>query len=91
MKKLNHNFNNKNSKDSDKRFLDDYYSRYQKILFDSRDDDSILELKNTISKTHFNNGKLIFIGNGASASLASHAATGFTKQAKITVALMIII
>ena len=84
MKKLNHNFNNKNSKDSDKIFLDDYYSRYQKILFDSRDDDSILQLRNAISKTHFNNGKLIFIGNGASASLASHAATDFTKQAKIT-------
>ena len=30
-----------------------------------------------------NNGRLIFIGNGASASLASHAATDFTKQAKI--------
>ena len=27
--------------------------------------------------------KLIFIGNGASASLASHAATDFSKQAKI--------
>ena len=26
---------------------------------------------------------MIFIGNGASASLASHAATDFTKQAKI--------
>ena len=76
--------NNRNDKKSDKRFLDDYYSRYQKILFDSRDDDSILKLRNAISKTHFNNGKLIFIGNGASASLASHAATDFTKQAKIT-------
>ena len=28
-------------------------------------------------------GKLIFIGNGASASLSSHAATDFTKQANI--------
>tara|TARA_B100000945_G_C20405931_1_gene610004 strand:+ start:391 stop:999 length:609 start_codon:yes stop_codon:yes gene_type:complete len=84
MKKLNDNFINKNSKNSDKRFLEDYYSRYQKILFDSRDDDSILKLRNAISNTHFNNGKLIFIGNGASASLASHAATDFTKQAKIT-------
>ena len=27
---------------------------------------------------------MIFVGNGASASLASHAATDFTKQAKIT-------
>lgn len=75
--------NIKTNKDSDKRFLDDYYSRYQSILFDSRDDDSILKLRNAINLTHINKGKLIFIGNGASASLASHAATDFTKQAKI--------
>ena len=33
MNKLNDNFINKKSKKSDKRFLDDYYSRYQRILF----------------------------------------------------------
>ena len=64
---------NKNSlkinKDSDKKFLDDYYSRYQSILFDSRDDNSILKLRNAINETNINKGKLIFIGNGASASL----------------------
>ena len=58
---------NKNSikmnKNSDKKFLDDYYSRYQRILFDSRDDNSILKLRNAIYETHINNGKLIFIGN----------------------------
>ena len=73
----------KTNNDLDKKFLDDYYSRYQKILFDSRDDNSILKLRDAIHKTHLNKGKLIFIGNGASASLASHAATDFTKQAKI--------
>ena len=73
----------KTNNDLDKKFLDDYYYRYQKILFDSRDDNSILKLRNAIYETHLNNGKLIFIGNGASASLASHAATDFTKQAKI--------
>ena len=84
MNKFNDNFFNKKSNKSDKRFLDDYYSRYQRILFDSRDDNSILKLRDAIYKTHLNNGKLIFIGNGASASLASHAATDFTKQAKIS-------
>ena len=67
----------------DKNFLDDYWSRYQKIFFDSRNDDLILNFKNSIENTHKNNGRLIFIGNGASASLSSHAATDFTKQAKI--------
>ena len=45
---------------------------------------SILKLRDAIYETHLNKGKLIFIGNGASASLASHAATDFTKQAKIS-------
>ena len=67
----------------DKKFLDDYWSRYQKIFFDSRNDDLILNFKNAIEKTYQDNGRLIFIGNGASASLSSHAATDFTKQAKI--------
>ena len=79
MSKLNKN----DIKELDKKFLDDYWSRYQKILFDSRNDLSILTLRNAISEIHQKNGKLIFIGNGASASLASHAATDFTKQAKI--------
>ena len=79
MSKLNEN----DIEELDKKFLDDYWSRYQKILFDSRNDLSILTLRNAISEIHQKNGKLIFIGNGASASLASHAATDFTKQAKI--------
>ena len=83
MSKLNHDCTNNNVEVLDKKFLDDYWSRYQKILFDSRDDESILTLRNAIKDIHLKKGKLIFIGNGASASLASHAATDFTKQAQI--------
>ena len=68
---------------SDTQFLDDYWARYKKILFESRDDTAILYLRDKIHVINSNNGKLIFIGNGASASLSSHAATDFTKQAKI--------
>ena len=68
---------------NEKLFLDDYWSRYQKLFFDSRDDESILKFRDFIKDTKERNGKLIFIGNGASASLSSHAATDFTKQAKI--------
>ena len=67
----------------DKTFLDDYWQRYQKIFFDSRNDSSILEFRDSIKSTLNNNGRLLFFGNGASASLCSHAATDFTKQAKI--------
>ena len=68
----------------DKIFIDDYWSRYQKHFFESRDDESILRLRDSIKETNSIGGKLIFVGNGASASLSSHAATDFTKQAKIS-------
>ena len=64
-------------------FLDDYWSRYHKILFEARDDKKLIEARNLILNTKDSGGKLIFVGNGASASLASHASTDFTKQAKI--------
>ena len=68
---------------NDKVFLDNYWERYKKILIENRDDNKILEFKNSIEETNKNGGKLIFVGNGASASLSSHAATDFSKQAKI--------
>ena len=68
----------------DKKFLDDYWQRYQNLFSKSRNDLDIIRLKNSIEETSKANGKLIFVGNGASASLCSHAATDFTKQAKIT-------
>ena len=71
------------SPENEKLFLDDYWSRYQKLFFDSRDDESILKFRDFIKDTKERKGKLIFVGNGASASLSSHAATDFTKQAKI--------
>ena len=67
----------------DKQFLNDYWSRYKKIIFDSRNDQEIINFRDQFLQIHKNKGKLIFIGNGASASLASHASTDFTKQAKI--------
>ena len=67
----------------DKKFLDDYWQRYQKLFSASRNDLDIIKLKDSIEKTSKAKGKLIFVGNGASASLCSHAATDFTKQAKI--------
>ena len=77
------NTNSKNSNLKDSKFLEDYWLRYKKILFNSRDDKGLIDLRNQILTTQKKGGKLIFVGNGASASLASHAATDFTKQAKI--------
>lgn len=74
---------NNSSNIKDKKFLDDYWLRYKKLFFESRNDEAILNFRNSIANTFENNGRLIFMGNGASASLSSHAATDFTKQAKI--------
>ena len=68
---------------ADKEFLNKYWHEYKKLIFDERDDAKILAFKDALKNTNKNNGKLYFVGNGASASLCSHAATDFTKQAKI--------
>ena len=73
-----------NTIDSDKNFLNDYWERYKKLFNESRNDESIISMKESIKNTKLANGRLLFFGNGASASLCSHAATDFTKQAKIT-------
>ena len=67
----------------DSDFINNYWMRYQKIFSELKNDDSIIKLRDAIRNTSFSEGRLIFVGNGASASLASHAATDFTKQAKI--------
>ena len=68
---------------SDEKFLTNYWTIYKKILFDQNIDKELISLKNAIAKVSLNKGKLFLVGNGASASLASHAATDFTKQAKV--------
>ena len=73
----------KDNQDLDTKFLDDYWKRYQKLLIESRDDKSIISLRDAIKNTKIAGGRLLFFGNGASASLCSHAATDFTKQADI--------
>lgn len=69
--------------DEDKKFLNQYWEDYKKLIIDERDDSQIILFRDAIKKTVDKDGKLYFVGNGASASLCSHAATDFTKQAKI--------
>ena len=44
---------------------------------------NLIKLKDEIIKLNSNGGKLIFAGNGASCSIASHCSLDFSKQAKI--------
>ena len=69
--------------DTDKLFLNNYWREYENLIIKERDDSKIISFRDAIKQTIKKNGKLYFVGNGASASLSSHAATDFTKQAKI--------
>ena len=69
--------------DKDREFLKKYWDEYRRLILQGRDDSKIISLRDSINDTIKLNGKLYFVGNGASASLCSHAATDFTKQAKI--------
>ncbi len=69
--------------DEDKEFLKKYWEEYRRLILQGSDDSKIISFRDSIKETLELNGKLYFVGNGASASLCSHAATDFTKQAKI--------
>ena len=67
---------------NDSEFLDDYYLRYRKALeTDVRKE--LIAFRDLCLQVKARDGKLMIAGNGASASIASHAAVDFTKQAKI--------
>lgn len=64
-------------------FLRDYFKDYGKLAFDEAVWPLIhayAELAHGLRKT---GNKMMFFGNGASASLAAHAALDFTKQGKV--------
>ena len=66
-----------------KDWLDDYYNRYKMSLFQTNVYDKLIQLKNLCLSVKENKSKIILCGNGASSTIASHASTDFTKQAKI--------
>jgi D-sedoheptulose 7-phosphate isomerase len=68
---------------TDNEFLEDYFSRYKRALLDTDVRPQLLAFRDLCFSIRQNNAKLMFAGNGASASTASHAAVDFTKQAKV--------
>ena len=52
--------------------------KISKTINESSNDESIISIRDSIKNTNLANGRLLFFGNGASASLCSHAATDFT-------------
>ena len=65
-----------------KAWLDDYFARFQPA-FDQRFYASLQAFYELCLKVRERGGKLMFAGNGASASISAHGAVDFTKQGKV--------
>lgn len=61
-------------------FFEDYFRDYGSIAFDRATWPKIAEFGDLARNVGKSGGKLMFFGNGASASLAEHAALDFSKQ-----------
>ena len=64
-------------------FLTEYFNECSNFISTKEVIQSCIDAKTLILKTRDSGGKLMFAGNGASASIANHASLDFTKQAKI--------
>jgi D-sedoheptulose 7-phosphate isomerase len=66
-----------------KDFFESYFAEYKKLAFDSSIFPVIREFSELARAVAKRGGKLMFSGNGASASLSEHGAVDFTKQGKV--------
>ena len=64
-------------------FFKDYYQKYNNLLVNDELEKNLLDFQNLSKKIKNDNAKLIFCGNGASASISAHGAVDFSKQAKM--------
>ena len=67
----------------DKDFIKDYLNRYKTALLENDISDTMVAMKDLLLKTQQNGNKVIIVGNGGSAAMASHVAVDLTKQAGI--------
>lgn len=64
-------------------FISNYFEHFKRVAFDNSIEPMLLELSNLLKSANAKGNKIIFAGNGASATIASHCALDFTKQAGI--------
>ena len=72
-----------NQQSINKGWLEDYFDRYRKSLFETDVSEQIIGLRNLVFQLREQQKRIFFAGNGASASIASHAAVDFSKQAGV--------
>jgi D-sedoheptulose 7-phosphate isomerase len=61
-------------------FIKDYLIRYKSALFETEVSHELINMKEMLLKIKENGKKVIIVGNGGSAAIASHVAVDFTKQ-----------
>lgn len=66
-----------------KKFLSDYFSEFHRAVDTSGIHQKTEQLRDEMARVRDSGGKAILAGNGASASMSSHFALDFTKQAKV--------
>jgi D-sedoheptulose 7-phosphate isomerase len=67
----------------DRQFLKDYFERYRRSIFDADVEQQLIALKEAVVTAHASGKKVIIAGNGGSASIASHCAVDFSKNARV--------
>ena len=65
-----------------KNYLKNYLEKFSKILIDYNDKD-FLKIAQNLKKIKTNKKKVILVGNGGSAAMASHVSVDLTKMCKI--------
>lgn len=64
-------------------WFEKYFNRYKKSIFDKSVIKNLLKLKSMLETIHSKEKKVMFMGNGASASIANHISVDLTKIAGI--------
>ena len=64
------------------QYLENYISTFNKVLSDSFDNQKIKNSKDILMNIKKSKNKIIIIGNGGSAAIASHACVDFLKVGK---------
>lgn len=65
------------------KWLKEYFERYRAAVLESDVREELISLKDRFVQTHQRGRKIIFIGNGGSAAMASHCAVDLTKNAGV--------
>ena len=65
------------------QFYKEYFDLFKNSLFNEEVYKDLNKLSNEWKKVSANGGKIIFIGNGGSAAMASHCAVDLSKNAKV--------